>query len=274
MVDVKWIKIFIDIFNNRKIRMIESMSNGDAIIVIWFKLLCLAGEINEGGLVTFDKQTPYTNQMLAIQFGKKVDVITEALNLFVKFKMIDIEDGFIWILNWEKYQSLDKIEHQKKLAYDRVKRYRERQKIASKSNDKNGCNVSETIQITESNAIELDKEEDIDKEYINSSSKNNIPTLNDVKNFFEEEELKVNYKSFYNHYSKNGWKVGTDAINDWKAIARIWNDNYLKAKSKNIDIKLEDWQIQGMNDVMEEFKDEGQNTNSIGSNDGPIQKED
>ena len=262
MVDVKWIKIFIDIFNNRKIRMIESMSNGDAIIVIWFKLLCLAGEINEGGLVTFDKQTPYTNQMLAIQFGKKVDVITEALNLFVKFKMIDIEDGFIWILNWEKYQSLDKIEHQKKLAYDRVKRYRERQKIASKSNDKNACNVSETLQITESNAIELDKEEDIDssinttttKKEKSSSSK---PTLDEVVNYANVNKFEVDPVNFYNHCESINWQINGTPIRCWKYGLKLWNDNYLKAKSKNIDIKLEDWQIQGMKEVMEDFKDEG-----------------
>ncbi|MGF2565521.1 phage replisome organizer N-terminal domain-containing protein, partial [Ralstonia pseudosolanacearum] len=37
MVETKWIKIVTDIFDNEKIRMIEAMPEGDAIIVIWFK---------------------------------------------------------------------------------------------------------------------------------------------------------------------------------------------------------------------------------------------
>ena len=49
MSEVKWIKVSVDMFTNRKIRMIESMENGDALLVIWFKLLTLAGQINDGG---------------------------------------------------------------------------------------------------------------------------------------------------------------------------------------------------------------------------------
>ena len=47
--EVKWIKIVTDVFDNRKIRMIESLPDGDALIVIWFKILTLAGQVNEGG---------------------------------------------------------------------------------------------------------------------------------------------------------------------------------------------------------------------------------
>lgn len=39
MADVKWIKIATDIFDNRKIKQIEAMPKGEAIIVIWIKLI-------------------------------------------------------------------------------------------------------------------------------------------------------------------------------------------------------------------------------------------
>ena len=42
MSDVKWIKIVTNIFDNRKIKQIEIMPDGDTILVIWFKLICLA----------------------------------------------------------------------------------------------------------------------------------------------------------------------------------------------------------------------------------------
>lgn len=51
MADVKWIKITTDIFDDEKILLIESLPDSDSIIVIWFKLLCLAGKMNNSGVL-------------------------------------------------------------------------------------------------------------------------------------------------------------------------------------------------------------------------------
>ncbi len=51
MSDVRWIKITTDIFDDEKIQLIESMSEGDTLIVIWFKLLVLAGKQNYKSLL-------------------------------------------------------------------------------------------------------------------------------------------------------------------------------------------------------------------------------
>lgn len=60
MSDVKWIKITTDIFDDEKILLIESMPDADSIIVIWFKLLCLAGKMNNSGVFTLNDSLPYT----------------------------------------------------------------------------------------------------------------------------------------------------------------------------------------------------------------------
>ena len=49
MADVKWIKILTDIFDDEKILLIETLPEDDSIIVIWFKILCLAGKQNNSG---------------------------------------------------------------------------------------------------------------------------------------------------------------------------------------------------------------------------------
>ena len=51
MAEVKWIKIVTDIFDNKKIKQIEKIPNGDTILVIWFKLIVLAGVTNDNGLI-------------------------------------------------------------------------------------------------------------------------------------------------------------------------------------------------------------------------------
>jgi len=41
-------------------------------------------------------------------------------------------------------------------------------------------------------------------------------------------------EAFYNHYSSNGWKVGKNAMKDWKATVRNWHKrNKEKQDEKN-----------------------------------------
>ena len=63
--DVKWIKIVTDIFDDEKIILIESMPDADCIIVLWFKLLCLAGKQNNDWVFMLNERMPYTDEMLA-----------------------------------------------------------------------------------------------------------------------------------------------------------------------------------------------------------------
>ena len=90
MTEVKWIKLFVDIWDNRKIRQIETLPDGDTVLVIWLKLLTLAGNINDGGLVYFTRDIPYTDTMLAAQFKRPLNTIQMALDVFQRFGMIEI----------------------------------------------------------------------------------------------------------------------------------------------------------------------------------------
>ena len=156
MGEVKWIKLAADIFDNRKIRQIESLPDGDAIVVIWLKLLCLAGNINDSGLVYFTKEIPYTEEMMATQFNRPLPTIKLALKVFEQFGMIKTEADLLKIANWDKYQNLEGLEKIRDQTRKRVANFRERQKQALSEQ----CNVSVTLR----NAIEEDKEEDIEEE--------------------------------------------------------------------------------------------------------------
>ncbi len=160
MADVKWIKIATNMFDNRKIKLIEVMPEGDAIIAIWFKLLCLAGTTNDSGTVYFTKDIPYTEEMLASIFNRPLTTVRLAIATFKKFEMVEIVDDFIQISNWEKYQNSDKLEQLKQQNRERQKRWYDKQKTL----DNNNSNVSLTLGLTQPNAI--DKEEDKDKEVL------------------------------------------------------------------------------------------------------------
>lgn len=167
MAEVKWIKITTDIFDDEKIILIESLPESYAIITVWFKLLCLAGKQNNCGVFMLGR-VPYTDKMLATIFRMKEATVTLALQTFEQFEMIEIVDGVITIPNWDKHQSLDKLEVAKEQTRQRVARHREKQKqLLAESNA--DCNVTGNVTVTQSNAdrirnIDIDKNIDIEKE--------------------------------------------------------------------------------------------------------------
>lgn len=162
MADVKWIKLSVALPDNKKIKQMRKLPDGDSIALMWVFLMCLAGDVNDDGAVYFTPEIPYTDEMLAGQFDMDINTVRLALSTFQRFGMIEIIDDIIHLDSWEKWQStesLSKIREQNRL---RVAKHRERKRLAAASNVT--CNVTET----ESNAIEEDKEEDIegDKESI------------------------------------------------------------------------------------------------------------
>ncbi len=152
MAEVQWIKIVTDIFDDEKIILIESMPDADSLIVVWFKLLCLAGKQNNSGVFMINDRIPYTDEMFASIFRRPLNTVRLALKTFEQFGMIEIINNTVTIPNWGKHQSLDQMEARKKYMANYMRGYREKQRqklppgeVDSKANSKsnNKANVSE-----------------------------------------------------------------------------------------------------------------------------------
>jgi len=155
MAEIKWIKITTNIFDDEKIKIIDTYPARDEILVIWFKLLALAGKTNQNGMLFMNNRIPYTVEMLAAVFNRELNSVRLALNTFEGFGMVEIEDNeVITISNWDKHQNIegmDKIREQNRL---RQQKHREKKKNLLE------CNVISR----DSNAIEVDKELDKERE--------------------------------------------------------------------------------------------------------------
>ena len=282
MAEIKWIKITTSIFDDEAIKVIEQMPEGDAILVIWFKLLVQAGIINDSGLVYFKKDIPYTEDMLAIVFHKPVTLIRLALTTFEKFGMIEISDNrTILIRNWEKHQNIETLDIIREQTRQRVKKYREKQKLLLSNSN---CNVTPALHVTQCNAVEEDKEEDIerDKEYKyslslieeNEKKKNERenkkkvdPYINKTNSIFIDEYQKVfNSKPYLMANQRNKLaELSAEIENFTDTIPTvleklknvefslpnftanyIWlltEDNYIKVLSGTYDKKKSEWDI-------------------------------
>lgn len=171
MAEVKWIKIAVDMFDNRKIKQIETMPDGDSLLLIWVKLLCLAGNVNDGGYIYLTKEIPYTDEMLATQFKTPVNTIRLALKTFEQFGMIKIIDNMIFLSSWEKYQNTDKLAEIREQTRARVAKHREKQKLLAAGQLDGESNVTCNVTVTQGNALEEDKNIDIDKDKKKNISK-------------------------------------------------------------------------------------------------------
>ena len=164
MADVKWIKLATDIFDNRKIKLIEKMPEGDSIIVIWLKLLCLAGTVNDSGLVYLTREVPYTDEMLSAIFDRPLTTVRLALQTFERFDMIETVNDILLLPSWEKYQNVDGLEKVREQNRIRKAKQRETQKLLT-------CHVTSHDDVTESHATDKDIEQEKDNNAPQASPK-------------------------------------------------------------------------------------------------------
>lgn len=166
MADVKWIKIVTDIFDDEKILMIETLPSSDTIIVIWFKLLCFAGKMNNDGVLLMNNRIAYTDEMLAAIFRRDVNTVRMAMQVFEKYGMIEVINNVITIPNWNKHQTLDAYEKKKERdkLYQQERRKKQRQLVEKSSDISSDCKTIESSDVAVS---EEDKEEDKEKDINN-----------------------------------------------------------------------------------------------------------
>ncbi|MBC2114736.1 DnaD domain protein [Listeria innocua] len=183
MSGIQWIKLSVNMFDDEKIKLLEKMPEGNQMLIVWIRLLALAGKTNDKGRIYLNENVPYTEDMLATLFNRDVGIIRVTLHTLQSFGMIQkTENGLIEIENWEKHQNVDGMERVREQTRKRVEKHREamrQNRIASGDSKGNKeCNVTSSVTVTQSNAIDIDKE--LDKDINNNNSDLNF------KDFWEQ----------------------------------------------------------------------------------------
>ena len=236
---LKWIKLAVNIFENRKIQYIETMPDADTILVIWFKLLTLAGTINDCGQIYMTREIPYTEEMLAAHFKRPLNTVRLALQIFEKLDMIEIVDDFTKLTNWEKYQNTEALATAREKGRLRVQAFRERQKLAQiEEKEPCGSGVNErNVTVTLRNAVDKNREEENRKEKIikdNNKIDQNIKQImatehkhpglaQIVKHCKEKGYTDVNPVEFLNYYLGKPVMMGKHPLDEWESLLEKWN---------------------------------------------------
>lgn len=157
MAEVKWVKLTTDMFDNRKIKYLRKLPDGNNIVLIWIMLLTMAGRCNAGGYIFLTENIPYTPKMLSDELDFEENTVILALQALENLDMIIADNGAIAIAGWDVYQNIEGMEKIREQNRKRVAKHREK-KLLEQSN------VTSNVTVTLSNAIEEEKERDKEKE--------------------------------------------------------------------------------------------------------------
>lgn len=173
--NVEWVKITTDMFDNRKIKHLRKLPDGNSIVLIWVMLLTMAGRCNAGGMIFLTENIPYTPKMLADELGFELSTIQLALEALERLNMISRNEDMLFISGWEDHQNIDALERIRESNRDRKRKQRSQEKLLLEAQ----CNMSRdmsrdvTDDVTQCHAAEEEREEDI--EIDNNSQKESKP---------------------------------------------------------------------------------------------------
>lgn len=243
MADVKWVKITVDMFDNRKIKHLRRLPDGDSIVLIWVMLLTMAGRCNAGGMIYLTEDIPYTPKMLADELDFDESTVLLALDAFAKLGMVLTDGEYLSIAGWEEHQNtegLDRIREQ-----NRIRKQKQRQLQAENTPSRDSHVMSRDCHATEEEREGEKEKESIDYQGVvaaynaicvslpkaatlsadrKKAIKARLGTykLGDFKTLFEKAEA----SSFLRGANDRNWQANFDWLIKDKNMAKVLDGNY------------------------------------------------
>ena len=162
MIERKIIKVRTDMFEDTKFKLIDRMKERNLINYVWFRIMTLAGKVNNGGDLYFSTTKPYTVETLAVEFNREESEIELALGVLVDLEIVEVTENNLYrVKNFAKHQGIKSKESTEKNSHI-VKVEKNEIKEESKANTKvNDIDVSENKNELKSENKEIRNDLDI-----------------------------------------------------------------------------------------------------------------
>ena len=222
MADVKWIKITTDMFDNRKIRHLRRLPEGNNIVLLWVMLLTMAGRCNASGMIFLTENIPYTPKMLADELDFEENTVMLGLKCLEELNMVCTDNGFFTIAGWEEYQNIDGMAKLKEQTRQRVAKHREKKRLLE-------GNVTGNVTVTQSNATDIEEEKEEDKE-----KEKEKKTKPEKRKYGEFKHVRLTDTEFENLENEYGTEMRYQAI---KFLDEYIEEKEYKSKSHYLAIR-------------------------------------
>ena len=278
--DVNWIKITTNMFEDEKIDYIESMPEADTILMIWVRLLTMAGKSNVGGYIMLTEKIPYTDEMLAHKFKRQLNTVKFALQTFAKLDMVVFDETGLRIANWDKHQNvqgLDKIREQNKMRKQKQRLTDKKQLPAVPDDSVTPCHVTVTDESRTLSIIELELDKELDNTSSSGSSvadnepRIDVPLEKVIVAIVEDEGLAEVMTLYQNNIHPITGGIEADNLTDLVATySARWVEAAIEEAVKNSVRKLsyimailERWRTNGIDEPWLKKKDGKNKQNDI-----------
>ena len=155
----------------------------------------------------------FCNQ-ISISMFKAHASVQDLEALLDKRYIYQFENGVIVIKHWRMANALRKDRYNPTVFQDELKQ------LGLKDNGSytrllDGCQmVASSVPQVRLDKVRLDKDK--------KERRFTPPALEEVTEYIREKDYKVDPEAFIDFYASKGWKVGNQAMKDWKAAVRTW----------------------------------------------------
>lgn len=206
-----WLKLYDDFFDSLRIKKLRRMAGGDTYTIIYLKMQLKA--IKTDGVLTFTGIEQDFVDELALDLNEEPDDVRVTLAYLASCGLLETADNVSFFLPYAAACT-----GSEGASAQRVREFRERKALH--------CNTAVTpVKQISNGEKEIEIETESEKEKKKSTgraSRFTPPTVEEVRAYCMERGNAVDPERFVDYYSANGWKVGRNAMKDWKAAVRTW----------------------------------------------------
>lgn len=204
MSDITWVKMYVDIFDDRKLSTLMRQEDGQIKVLTWFVLLAYAGKTNDNGKIMYSETQIFTVEhlKLILEYEKPNAILTlnSAINYFVVNDMLLVgkgNKGVMTIKNWGKRQNAEALERARENNRIRQSKYYQNKKSKPNENLTQNITQQNTLENVRTNAIlEVDnrcKKQDVREERKELEKEPHFVRL-EVEEQFSEQAIVESFK--------------------------------------------------------------------------------
>jgi len=109
MKELKCVKFNVEMYDDIKLKIIDTMKERDLIHYCLARFIVLAGKVNMDGYLCINENIPYTIGAFAIEFNRSIEEIELSIKALIDLEILELTEGKIYkVKNWTKHQNIKK----------------------------------------------------------------------------------------------------------------------------------------------------------------------
>ena len=250
-----WLKLQEHFFQDKAVKKLRRMPNGDTCVMIYLKMLLLS--LSSSGELYFDGLEPDFHTELALTLDEDEELVRDTLEFLMRVHRLEQKSETVYYL-----PEVGAVTGSESASAERMRKARQKPADAKPQEPVQApaeacdtetahcdtsaahCDVEKEIEKEIEKELEIEKETESDAEKelfpesqtvaaavpettttTGSRKKGTAfsrPTLEEIRNYCMHRGSTVSAEQFYDYYEANGWNIGKHPMRDWKAALRTW----------------------------------------------------